>query len=141
MAVNAYLEINGRPGPSTSKPDAIDTLSTSFGATQTSTPPATVQVGEQTLGQVADRLGIDKDQLLQANPHIKDPSDLKVGQEIQLPTQTAPRSQSSAATEPAGTHHHHHHHQELPNAPLGSSIEASLTKAKLDGMATKQGED
>lgn len=35
MAVNAYLIIDGRPGPSTSKTDAIDILSFSFGATQT----------------------------------------------------------------------------------------------------------
>jgi type VI secretion system secreted protein Hcp len=34
MAVNAYLIIDGRPGPSTSKKDAIDILSFSFGATQ-----------------------------------------------------------------------------------------------------------
>ena len=34
MAVNAYLTIDGRPGPSTSKPGAIDILSFSFGATQ-----------------------------------------------------------------------------------------------------------
>jgi len=32
MAVNAYLIIDGRPGPSTSKQDAIDILSFSFGA-------------------------------------------------------------------------------------------------------------
>src|SRR5579871_511929 len=35
MAVNAYLIIDGRPGPSTSKDGAIDILSFSFGATQT----------------------------------------------------------------------------------------------------------
>jgi type VI secretion system secreted protein Hcp len=35
MAVNAYLIIDGRPGPSTSKANAIDILSFSFGATQT----------------------------------------------------------------------------------------------------------
>jgi type VI secretion system secreted protein Hcp len=35
MAVNAYLLIDGRPGPSTSKTNAIDVLSFSFGATQT----------------------------------------------------------------------------------------------------------
>jgi len=35
MAVNAYLVIDGRPGPSTSKQNAIDILSFSFGATQT----------------------------------------------------------------------------------------------------------
>ena len=31
MAVNAYLIIDGRPGPSTSKTGAIDILSFSFG--------------------------------------------------------------------------------------------------------------
>ena len=35
MAVNAYLVIDGRPGPSTSKTNAIDILSFSFGASQT----------------------------------------------------------------------------------------------------------
>jgi type VI secretion system secreted protein Hcp len=35
MAVNAYLIIDGRPGPSTSKQGAIDILSFSWGATQT----------------------------------------------------------------------------------------------------------
>jgi len=34
MAVNAYLIIDGRPGPSTSKQNAIDILSFSFGASQ-----------------------------------------------------------------------------------------------------------
>ena len=37
MAVNAYLVIDGTPGPSTSKTDAIDILSFSFGASQTAT--------------------------------------------------------------------------------------------------------
>ena len=36
MAVNAYLIINGRPGPSTSRQDAIDILSFSFGSSQSS---------------------------------------------------------------------------------------------------------
>src|SRR5579875_56853 len=35
MAVNAYLIIDGRPGPSTSRPNAIDIVGFSFGATQT----------------------------------------------------------------------------------------------------------
>jgi type VI secretion system secreted protein Hcp len=37
MPVNAYLVVDGRPGPSTSKKDAIDILSFSFGATQSAT--------------------------------------------------------------------------------------------------------
>jgi type VI secretion system secreted protein Hcp len=36
MAVNAYLVIEDRPGPSTSKQDAIDILSFSFGASMAS---------------------------------------------------------------------------------------------------------
>jgi len=36
MAVNAYLVIDGRPGPSTSRQNAIDILSFSFGSTQSS---------------------------------------------------------------------------------------------------------
>jgi len=37
MAVNAYIVIDGVPGPSTSKTGAIDILSFSFGATHTAT--------------------------------------------------------------------------------------------------------
>jgi len=36
MAVNAYLIIEGRPGPSTSRQNAIDILSFSFGSSQSS---------------------------------------------------------------------------------------------------------
>ena len=37
MAVNAYLTIDTIPGPSTSRPNAIDVLSFSWGASQTAT--------------------------------------------------------------------------------------------------------
>jgi type VI secretion system secreted protein Hcp len=37
MAVNAYLVIDGIPGPSTSKSNAIDVLSFSYGTSQTAT--------------------------------------------------------------------------------------------------------
>jgi type VI secretion system secreted protein Hcp len=36
MAVNAYCVISDRPGPSTSRPDAIDIMSFSFGSSQSS---------------------------------------------------------------------------------------------------------
>lgn len=142
MAVDAYLIISGQPGPSTSpQGTAADVLSYSAGASQPATTgvtqPATVQLGEQTLGQVAGRLGVDPNLLQQANPHITDPANLKVGQEIQLPN-PAPRSETSSETEGP---HHHHHHQESQNPPLGSSIEASLMKAKLDGMTAKKQDD
>jgi type VI secretion system secreted protein Hcp len=51
MAVNAYLVIDGRPGPSTSRPGAIDVLSFSFGATQTSVMGAGASGGETRAGR------------------------------------------------------------------------------------------
>ena len=51
MAVNAYLIIDGRPGPSTSKTDAIDILSFSFGASQTSVIGAGSSGGEARAGR------------------------------------------------------------------------------------------
>jgi type VI secretion system secreted protein Hcp len=51
MAVNAYLIIDGRPGPSTSKQDAIDILSFSFGATQTAVIGAGSSGGEARSGR------------------------------------------------------------------------------------------
>jgi hypothetical protein len=50
-----------------------------------STTVATVQLGETNLTQVASRLKIDPDDLLLANPQIKDPSKLSPGQALQLP--------------------------------------------------------
>lgn len=141
MAVNAYLQIDGRSGPSTSKADAIESFGP--GASQSAaTQPATVQAGENSMGQVAGRLGVDESLLQQANPHIKDPSNLKAGQEIYLPTHQEGQGKQGEETEAAGSHHHHHHHaQELPNAPLGSSIEASMIKNQLNAPAGKKGDD
>ena len=51
MAVNAYLIIDGRPGPSTSKTNAIDILSFSFGASQTSTIGVGSSGGESRSGR------------------------------------------------------------------------------------------
>ena len=51
MAVNAYLIIDGRPGPSTSKSNAIDILSFSFGASQTSVIGAGSSGGEARAGR------------------------------------------------------------------------------------------
>jgi len=51
MAVNAYLIIDGRPGPSTSKQNAIDILSFSFGASQTAVIGAGSSGGETRSGR------------------------------------------------------------------------------------------
>jgi type VI secretion system secreted protein Hcp len=53
MAVNAYLVIDGRPGPSTSKQDAIDILSFSFGASQTAVIGAGSSGGEARAGRAS----------------------------------------------------------------------------------------
>jgi type VI secretion system secreted protein Hcp len=53
MAVNAYLLIDGRPGPSKSKKDAIDILSFSFGASQTSVIGAGSLSGEARAGRAS----------------------------------------------------------------------------------------
>lgn len=51
MAVNAYLMIDGRPGPSTSKTNAIDILSFSFGASMQHTIGAGSSGGESRAGR------------------------------------------------------------------------------------------
>jgi type VI secretion system secreted protein Hcp len=51
MAVNAYLIIDGIPGPSTSKSGAIDILSFSFGASQTAVIGAGSSGGEARSGR------------------------------------------------------------------------------------------
>jgi LysM repeat protein len=60
---------------------------------------ATVRVGENTVSDVASRLGLDANTLLQANPQIKDPNQkLNAGQDIHLPqdpTETAKGTKSS----------------------------------------------
>jgi len=53
MAVNAYLMIDGRPGPSTSKQNAIDILSFSFGATQTAVIGVGSSGGEARAGRAS----------------------------------------------------------------------------------------
>jgi type VI secretion system secreted protein Hcp len=51
MAVNAYLIVDGVPGPSTSKSGAIDILSFSFGATQSAVIGAGSSGGEARAGR------------------------------------------------------------------------------------------
>jgi type VI secretion system secreted protein Hcp len=65
MAVNAYLVIDGTPGPSTSKTDAIDILSFSWGASQTATYQAgasgkEAKAGRANLGDLTIMKVLDK---------------------------------------------------------------------------------
>jgi hypothetical protein len=70
--------VKGAGGPScvaSSGPDPFDRV-------------ATVRKGETTLKQVAERLGLTEEALRKANPHIKNPNELKAGQDICLPEGT-----------------------------------------------------
>ncbi|MCI0415902.1 LysM domain-containing protein [bacterium] len=72
------------------------------------TETATVQQGESNLSEVAKRLGISLQALLEANPQIKDPGQLTPGHELNLPEKqsvvpllpspAAPRSEPDSAS-------------------------------------------
>lgn len=65
---------------------------------------ATVRVGENTVSDVAGRLGLEVNTLLQANPQIKDPNQkLNAGQDIRLPKAPA---ETAKGTQPSGKVHH-----------------------------------
>jgi murein DD-endopeptidase MepM/ murein hydrolase activator NlpD len=60
---------------------------------------ATVRVGEQSLSDVAQRLGFDRDSLQKANPNLSETSKLTPGQEIRLPQRAARAEDSEANSE------------------------------------------
>lgn len=70
-------------------------------AFSTSCSPATVQLGETNVQQVARRLNVDPDDLLLANPQVKDPFKLTAGQTMYLPLdqpqQPSPTGQTSCS--------------------------------------------
>jgi len=115
MSVDMFLRLGDLGGEAQHKPKEIE-------------KSPTVQLGENSLSQVAARLGIEKDHLLQANPHIKDPSNLKVGQEIHVPTHPTPKSESSVATPPVTVHA-----KDFPTPPIGDPLAASAMRAQIDG--------
>ena len=66
--------------------DASDAGSTYVPGTDLDDNPIdNVRLGETSLSQVAQRLGLDPDALRQANPQISDPDHLMVGQGVRLP--------------------------------------------------------
>ena len=96
---------------------------------------ATVQLGESKLSEVAHRLGVDPDSLHKANPHLADPANLKVGQELNLPqfqaakslkleTERGLQSQSSQSS--------------LPQPPLGDSLAKNAMQARLSASDLSQ---
>ena len=97
---------------------------------------ATVQLGETTLQQVARRLNVDPNELLAANPQIKDPSRLSPGQTIYqpLPKPAAPSKPDANASANSTPN--------TPNscpAPKGDPLAASVMKANLASKTRSQG--
>jgi len=90
-----------------------------------------VQVGENHLSQVAQRLGVNLATLVQSNPQITDPGKIQVGQEVRVPTsvgEQAMQTDLQASTDSdrqAG----------LPPLPLGDPLAKSFGKARLDGSS------
>src|SRR5579871_5739045 len=84
---------------------------------------ATVQVGENNLSQVAQRLGIDLNSLQQANPLLVEGS-VKPGQSINLPSISATQAHQSlpVANSRSG----------LPPAPLGDPMAKLFVQSQLD---------
>ena len=118
--LDAYMKIDGLKGePSDNRhPDSMETT--------------TVKLGEKSLSDVADRLGVNHDQLLNANPHIKDPRYLQVGQEVHLPPHPNPNSETNVTDTPTVLHA-----KDLPKAPLGDPLAATLVKDSLSAKSAR----
>src|SRR5579871_4796786 len=84
---------------------------------------ATVQVGENNLSQVAQRLGIDLDSLQQANPLLVEGS-VKPGQNINLPDISATQAPQSLPVTNSRSG--------LPPAPLGDPMAKLFVQSQLD---------
>src|SRR5215467_6304486 len=55
-------------------------------ATETDPSAVTVRLGETKLSEVAERVGVSTQDLLDANPQIQDPNHLSAGQELHFPS-------------------------------------------------------
>ena len=91
-------------GPSAASPSASDAPSVSIEPT---TAPAatpilyTIKKGE-TLSKIATAHGITLQQLLDANPTIKNPNQIREGQQITIPTPERPVPDQFGGSGPAG---------------------------------------
>jgi LysM repeat protein len=89
---------------------------------------AVVQLGENSLSGIANRVGVDLNDLIKANPQISNPDKLTAGQEIRLPSPGSPamplHGTEPAAGETAASG--------LPPAPLGDALLKDAVMAKLN---------
>ena len=122
MALEIYMKIGDVQGE---RSDPTKTIST-----------ATVQLGENNLSQVAQRLGIDLDSLLRANPQVSDPNKIQAGQEINVPQAAKPQ----AGVQDLQAISHEASTTSLPPAPLGDPLLKSVFQSKL-GDILPQGDN
>src|SRR5215831_12963918 len=90
-------------------------------------PVATVQSGETTLKEVANRLNLDVASLIKANPQIQDPNNLQTGQDVRLPETSAPAHTGAASNQQT---------QSNPAAlPSGDPMSTTFGKMRLQPNA------
>ncbi len=88
---------------------------------------AVVQLGENSLSGIANRVGVNLNDLIKANPQISNPDKLTPGQEIRLPSSGSPGM--SQGTEPTAGEIAA---SGLPPAPLGDPLLKDAVVAKLN---------
>jgi LysM repeat protein len=100
------------PTPSASRaPGASSTAGTSGSPVATTKPTATGGVKptvytvapNDTLSGIAAKFGVTTAALLEANPQIKDPNQIAVGDQITIPPKTAPATPTPVKTTPKPT--------------------------------------
>jgi LysM domain len=102
-------------------------------AAQNASDPTTdfVQPGESRMSDLAERLGVDLNSLLKANPQIANPDQLTPGQEINLSPAPPPLPLRDAETTGESQGRRNPPNPSLPKQPLGVSAEASAMQAKI----------
>lgn len=102
-------------------------------AAQKATDPTTdfVQLGESRMSDVAERLGVDPNSLLKANPQIANPDWLMPGQEIRLPQAPPPVPLRDAESTSESQIQKNTPNPSLPEQPLGLSALVTLFSGRI----------
>ena len=97
----------------------------------------TVQAGERSLPDVAQRLGVDSDCLQKANPHLSDTTKLTPGQEIRLPQMAVSGEDSEANSEKI----RRSSLSNLPRAPFGDPLDKTVFQMRLNQQTSGAGDE
>jgi LysM repeat protein len=102
------LDIGGTGGPGsdpTASPSSAASITPEPSPTATPAPTPIVHVVAQgeTLSKIAKKYGLTLDQLLAANPQIKNPNKIAIGDELTIPTPTPSDDELGASEEPSAS--------------------------------------